>query len=360
MTLCLALLLAGAARAEAARDAMLEQVGFGALESLSDEAGLDARALVLRLFAGESLLDGAAWREWLRAQWDALLEDLIAQAASLALPAALCGLVGTLTGKQGRAAVALRLLSCAACAGLMVERFARASGEAAGLLSFTARAANVLAPVLISAAALTGAAGGAGFTPAAALCAGMIENALADTGLKLCAAVAVLAALGGFSEALRLDRLFRLGKGAALWLSGGVTAAFMGLMSMEGLLASGRGGAAARTAHFALESLVPLIGGEVSEAMDALLGSARTLKGAVGVTGMALLAAGCIKPMLGIAASSLAAKLAGAAAGVAGEDRAARLMERFGEAMDMLAALCLAGVLMALMLAGGILSLGGV
>ena len=279
--------------------------------------------------------------------------------ALLAAPALLCGVMGSVLGRASRVAPALRLIGSAACAGLLAERFEAARDGAAKLLDFTARAANVLAPTLISAAALTGAGpAAAGFTPASALCASAIENLLRGAGLWLCAVAAVLAAAGGLSEGMRPDRLFALGKGAALWLCGGVVAAFMGLMTMEGLLSSGRGGAAARTAHYALESLVPLIGGEVSEAMDALLASARLVRSAVGVTGMTAVALACAEPMATIVAASLSAKLAGAAADLAGEHRVARMAGRFSEAMDMLAAVCVAAVLLVLLLAGGILSLG--
>lgn len=361
MILAALLILPASAQAEQATDAILDKVGFSGLERLlGGETGIDLRTLVRKLAAGESLTGAAEWRGWAKDLWNDARRRVLRQAAILAAPSLLCGILAALLGGRSRAVPALRLVCCAACAGILANWFAEARASAEGLMTLSARAADVLAPVLISAAALTGAGeAAAGLTPVSSLCAAVIERALSGVGLKLCAALAALAAVGGLSESLRTDRLFHLGKRAALWLGGIVAAAFMGLMTLEGLLASGRGGTASRAAHYALESLVPIIGGEVSEAMETLLASARLVKSAVGVTGMLSLILASAGPLSRIGAAALAAKLAGAVAGMAGEARVAKVAEQFGDALSLLLALCLAAVLMVLMLAGGILSLKG-
>ena len=104
---------------------------------------------------------------------------------------------------------------------------------------------------------------------------------------------------------------------------------------------------------------MPVIGGEVSEAMEALTASARLVKSAVGVTGMLALILACAGPLARVGVAALSAKLAGAAAELAGEPRIARLAEQFGDVLILLTALCLTSALLVLMLAGGILSLKG-
>ena len=92
--------------------------------------------------------------------------------------------------------------------------------------------------------------------------------------MTLAISAAAIAAAGNMAEGISLERLFRLNRQTAQTLSGVLVAAFMGMTALGVRMGAARDGAMVRTAHFAIESVVPVVGGSVSESLDALLESA--------------------------------------------------------------------------------------
>ena len=276
------------------------------------------------------------------------------------MPGVFSGIAGAVLGSRGQAASGVALVCRVAGAGLLSGAFLRAQTQARQLLGTAAALANGIAPVLAVAAAGTGrAALSASVTPMAALCTALMEDALSRYGLKLCGVLAAIAAAGSLSDALRLDRFFALGRRLTLWGLGLAVSGFMGMLSAQGLLASGGDGAASRAARVAVESLVPIIGREVSEALGSLTVSGGMVRSAVGVTSMVVVAMTCAKPVVSIAATGVAARLAGAVAELAGDAALGRMGDGFGAAIELMLAMCLGGALLTLLLAGGVTALGG-
>ena len=339
----------------------MEGAGLGALIRLSREwDGPDLSVLARKLLAGEALAEPEALRDWVSEALNTVRTEVAGRIARLLIPGTVCGIAGALLGRRGIAMPALRLVCRVAGACLLTQSYLEARTLAEGIIKCASALANGIAPVLISVAALTGRLEASAFvTPMTALCAAILEEGFSGCGLRLCGLLAVMAAAGNLSDELRLAPLFRLGRKMLLWGGALVVAAFMGLMSAQGLLSAGGDGAASRAARFAVESLVPVIGSEISDALGSLAVSASAARNAVGVAALALAAGACAKPLLGIAACAVAAKLAGALGGVAGEAGIARMGEQFGEAMELMLAMCLGGVLLVLLLTGGTLALCG-
>lgn len=317
------------------------------------------RALVRRLLAGDLFSDPGSLRDWVARGLGALRAEVSNRAMRLMVPGALCGLAGALLGRRNQTMPAMRFACRLASAGLLGGLFLEARALAGGLMECASALANGIVPVMVSAAALAGQADASAFiSPASALCAALLEDYLSGCGLALCGVLSAMAAAGNLSEGLRLDALFSLGRRVLLWGNALVLAAFMGVLSVQGLLAAGTEGFASRAVHLTLESLLPFIGSEVSDALGSLAVSASAVKNALGAAAMAVVVGACAKPLLCIAAAAIAARLAGALAGIAGDGAMGRMGEQFGEAIEMLLAVCVGGVLLVLLLAGGALSLG--
>ena len=347
--LALALLSCPGARAEA----LLDEVGFGALDALSDEAGIDPREVARRVLAGDFAPDGELPGRLLDGLVSALREEWFAVLRLLAAPV-LAALVVRLmlAGEAGALPLACRL---AAALGLM-RRFAEAAQIAEGAMAASARMARVASPVLAAALALTGGqAASAQLTPLSALCVGGVQKALAGVGLPLCALAAAVAVAGNLSERFRLDALFSLIKRAAGALAGLTTAGFVGLIAVQGRLAAAQDTLSARAVGSALKRAVPIIGGALSDASGALVGSALGLRNAVGAAGLALALGVCLKPLLALAASMLSVKLAAAVIEPVADPGTSRIASGIGDALQLLLTLCVAGTMLTALLAGSLL-----
>lgn len=360
LTLGLFLLFPCRAEPEAG-DAILSARAFVDFEeAASGIGGFDARAFARRAIAGELSL-GEDWMDRAaEALRDAFISALTTMARSLAPVAAVSVILRVLLGESSRAMAGVNLFCRASCAAVLADAFSRARTAAEGLMRAMARLSEALAPILALAMGLGGAPeAGAGMTPLAAIGAGMIERFLLRAGLPLCAVAAAVAVAGNLSRRLRLDRLFAFLRfcmkgGAAL-----IAASFMGVLTAQGLLLAGRESASSLAARFAVENLVPVIGGELSQAFPSLARGAVAVRGALGLTGLAAILAACGGPILRLAACMLSVKLCAALLDCGADEHMAAMAARFGEIMEMLLAAALASVALAIMLVGAALAVMG-
>ena len=346
MLLC----LSGAARAEG----WLDQAGFGRLSEYAGEVGFDAGAFLRGLLTGT--LPGGV--DSLRGLVEALSAQVRAAATALLrqllIPVAVCAALRLGLGRDTAAGGMVSLVCALCCAGALSRVFLEARAEAAALMSRLVSTSEMMAPVMASACALSGATVTAGLlSPLAAEGAGIAQYALRDLGLGLCSAAGAVAVAGSLSGRFPLDRLFDLLKTMVKWLLGISAVLFGALAAVQGGMGAVRDTVTARAARSTLESLVPIIGGGLSDSAGALAVSAGTLRRAVGFTGVALSLAVCTGPVLKLVAAMLSAKLAAAVLEPIAEGSAARLAERFGVLMELLLALCLTCEIMTALLAGG-------
>lgn len=353
----MALLLSPAAHAEDVTEAMLSQVGFDEVEALALELdGFDAREVLEKALSGELPIDADAPKRALRHLAREVKRGLTEALSLLAAPVLATLLLRLALGRKDGA---LALLCRLACAAALMARCAGIAGAAAEALSNAKRVADVLSPVLTAALALAGSsAASAMLTPLSALCAGAIEGLLLRLGVPLCVLAAAIVCAGNLSDSFRLDRLFALAKRCAGWLVGGCVAAFVGLLAVEGRLAAAQDLGAVRAVSQALKSLIPVIGGNVSDAAGMLADSAFAVKNALGVTGLALALASCAAPALRLVVYALSVQLAAAAVEPVADPCIARIASGFGDVAKLLLALCVGGYLMVALMAGA--CLGGV
>lgn len=355
-----ALLSPLAVRAQAeAEQAILDALELDALEAAGEAAGLDVAEMLSSLISGDlappdalsALAEGAA---------ASVAGDAAALAASLAPPVAV-SLLARLALPSGTGARRMVRFVCrAAAVAALAGAYARLSGVAEALMDDILRCSDALAPAMIAAVALSGAeTTAAALTPMSAVCADLIENLLCRWGLALSGAAAGVAIAGNLSDAVPLKRLYGLFRQIMQWGTGLLLAAFFGALTIQGRLGAGRDSVATRTARYAIESIVPVIGGNVSDSLDALLSTAFLVKNALGATGLALLAAASLAPVARIALTSLALKLASAIAEPLGDDGLTAMTAQFAGAAEMLLVACLAALLLCAMLAGGCMSAAG-
>lgn len=353
--LLLALLLAPGALALDAREALLDSVGLEALDAPDLGTGdMSAREIARRALAGEFTLDADLPLRAVRSVASGVRDGLTEALRLLAPPVLAILLVRLLLGRRHSALVLLCRLVCAAA---LLTRLAGALVELRSDMARVGRILDAVVPVLSAALALTGSgAASAMLTPASTLCAGALEDALAQWGLTLCALAAIVASAGNLSDHFRLDRLFALLRSAVTRGVALLVAAFVGMLALEGRLAAAQDAGSARAIGSALAGLIPIIGSQVSASGDALVDSALAVKSAVGAAGMLVVFGACAERLLKLAVLLLSVRLAAAVIEPVADPGIARMTWCYGEVARMLMAIYAGGVMLVMLLAGTCLS----
>lgn len=125
-------------------------------------------------------------------------------------------------------------------------------------------------------------------------------------------------------------------------LTGGVKLVvllFTGYLSVTGIISGASDEAATKATKLALSSMVPVVGGMISDASETVLISAKMLKNAAGIFGMLAVISICLVPLIRIGLQYVILKLTAAVSGVIGETPLVDLVESVGDAMG-----CLVGL----------------
>ena len=115
--------------------------------------------------------------------------------------------------------------------------------------------------------------------------------------LGLCAALTVVQHV---APEIRLGRTMRALRTGVHWALGLCFTAFLGLITVQGMTGAHYDGVTVRTAKYAIDKFVPVVGGAFKDTADTLIGCSIVVKNAVGVVGLAGLLAIMLRPCAGI------------------------------------------------------------
>ena len=116
--------------------------------------------------------------------------------------------------------------------------------------------------------------------------------------MPLAVSVAVLTMVGGLSDSLRAGRMCRLFRQAANWTLGLGFTVFIGVMTVQGLGAAALDGVSIRTAKYAMDHFIPIVGGMFADTVDTLVGCSLVIENALGALGLLVLLGILITPLL--------------------------------------------------------------
>jgi len=277
--------------------------------------GASPQQLVERFSSGDFSLEP---QEMIEGLFAFLLEDvraLLPTMAQVLLVSTLCGVVLKLREATGAEGVARASeWACYLIAAIpLVHCFAGMLAIARGAIDAMAAFARVLFPVLLTFLAALGANAASGvFQPAVMAASTALASGISGWLLPVMAITAALTVLARLSEQIKLDNLCKLLLTTSAWCLGIAFTAFLGVLSVQGAAASVFDGITLRTAKFAIDRFVPIVGGMLAETADTLLSCSLIVKNAVGAAGLLTLATLCLRPCLTLLAAVLAHKLCAA------------------------------------------------
>lgn len=170
-----------------------------------------------------------------------------------------------------------------------------------------------LFPLLLTMmAAVGGKASASLMEPAVVAAAGEMTAFIRHVTLPLAVSAAVLTMLCHLGSGLKLGRLCALVHQAAAWTLGLCFTAFMGVLATRGVTAAALDGVGLRTAKYALDNLIPIVGGLFADTVDTLVGAGMLVQGALGVTGLILVMGWALAPLCQTLAAAVIYRLASA------------------------------------------------
>ena len=123
---------------------------------------------------------------------------------------------------------------------------------------------------------------------------------------------AVLTIVSNLSEKFQISKLAGLMKTSGMVLMGMFSTIFLGILAVQGVAGAVSDGVALRTAKFATDAFIPVVGGMFSDALEAVVSSSLLLKNAVGIAGLIMVFMLTIFPLLKILSVAFIYKLAAA------------------------------------------------
>lgn len=133
-----------------------------------------------------------------------------------------------------------------------------------------------------------------------------------------------------------LGKLLHFVKWAMTWCLKIILYVFTGYMGITGVISGTTDAAAMKATKLTISGMVPVVGGILSDASEAVLVSVGLVKSAIGVYGVVVIIALWIRPFIQIGIQYLMLKLTAGICGVFGGKAPVKLIESFSGAMGLL------------------------
>lgn len=158
---------------------------------------------------------------------------------------------------------------------------------------------NILIPLLITLMVTTGSIASASMLqPILLFIITLIGNFIKDVIIPIVLVSTALGIVSKISDRLQIDKLSKFFKSSVVWVLGVVLTLFVGIVSLEGTLSSSVDGITAKTTKAAVSSFIPVVGKILGDAVDTVIGCSSILKNSLGIVGVVVIIAICIKPII--------------------------------------------------------------
>lgn len=177
--------------------------------------------------------------------------------------------------------------------------------------------------------------------------------------LPLVIMAGILFLVDGVSERFKLRTLAKLLKTCTVWITSAITLIFTLAVTLQRLAGSSVDAAAVKTAKFAIGTLVPVAGKNMSDAAETLLACANAVKNAAGIVTVLALALISLIPFIKILVIMLAYKLAAAFGAPLCEGSICDSLDDAAGCMMVMLGIMGASLFVLVLMTGSLLSVGG-
>ena len=207
---------------------------------------------------------------------------------------------------------------------------------------------NSLVPLLITLMIYTGNIATSGLLqPIILFIIDFISNTILTLILPGVSIITALIIISNISNRIQISKLTKFFKSSIIWLLGVILTVFVGVISLEGTLASSIDGITAKTAKAAVSSMIPVVGKILGDSVDSVLGCGLVLKNALGVVGVIIIIGICIVPIIKLTILTIIYNISSAVIEPLADENIVKLLEEFGDIFKLLLAiLCSVSILL--------------
>ena len=191
---------------------------------------------------------------------------------------------------------------------------------------------NTLIPVLVSLMLYTGSITTTSILePIILFLINFIGNLIQNILIPIILIIASISIISKISDQVQVAKLSKFLKSSTLWFLGIILTIFVGIVSLEGTLASSVDGITAKTAKSIVSSAVPVVGKILGDVVDSVLGCGIILKNAVGFVGVVIIISICIVPILKLSVLTISYKLVASISEVIADAKIVKLLDEMGD-----------------------------
>lgn len=163
-----------------------------------------------------------------------------------------------------------------------------------------------------------------------------ISNIIVSLVLPGVSIITALMIVSKLSDKVQIGKLTKFLKTSIVWFLGIILTVFVGVVSLEGTLASSVDGITAKTAKVAVSSIIPVVGKILGDSVDSVLGCGLVLKNALGVVGVIIIIGICISPIIKLSILTIIYSLSSAIIEPLADDKIVKLLEEFSDIFKLL------------------------
>ena len=191
---------------------------------------------------------------------------------------------------------------------------------------------NLLVPLLITLMMYTGSiATSSVIEPIILFMINFIGNIIQTLIIPLVLIFTSLVIISKISDKVQIDKLSKFLKSGIVWFLGIILTIFVGVVSLEGTLASSVDGVTAKTTKAVVSSAIPVVGKILGDAVDTVLGCGIVLKNAIGLVGVIIVLGICIMPIIKLAILTIFYKLVSTVVQPVADEKIVDLLEQIGD-----------------------------
>ena len=191
--------------------------------------------------------------------------------------------------------------------------------------------ANTLIPLMITLMITTGNIVSSGMLqPILLLLITFISNFMTNILIPIALVSTALGIISKISDQAQVGKLSKFLHSSMVWILGTVLTLFVSVTSLEGGLTASIDGVTAKAAKTAISSVVPVIGSILGDAVNTIVGCSNIIKNAVGMVGIVVIIAICIRPILQLAVLTVTYYLGAALCQPIADEKVVGILEQMG------------------------------
>ena len=217
--------------------------------------------------------------------------------------------------------------------GLALTCFFKTLTYATEVMGYMTDFMSKLSPVLIvTLFACCKPASAAAFEPVLSAAVVIVSEVITRCLVPLITFSAVLSVAGNVGDRNGISGFVKIVKSATKWIMALVITVFTGINAIYGFATPALDAVGTRTLKFAVGSLVPIVGGFLSDTLDTVTASGAVVKNAVGASGIVMLCIICIPPIIKLGIMQMMFKLISAITEPISDRRISGMLWEIGEA----------------------------